>query len=315
MTTETTTPTAPTPIVVTADGNAVTDKTICIAVKRGKFGTRRKANKAEMTIDAEKALLGLSKNILDSDELKAVISLDLEVTKFLAERCLKSMFKGGVFLLPLALVEEVDEGMKAFAARRAVLVDAAVKAYPARIADTVARLGVLGNELEYPSAEKFAQAFYLEWQYVTFSTPSRLKAINPAIFEAERLKAQEKLAQVAEQCQQAMRAGLAKLVSTMVDRLKPSEDGKRKHFHKSLIDNFNEFLRTFEMRNITDDAELAGLVVKARAIVSGCDPELIRSDVASREVLAQRFAEIETALVPMVGQRAINFEDECEGAE
>jgi hypothetical protein len=302
--------------IVATDGTAITDKTICIAIKRGRFGTRRRANKSAMTIDADKSLLGLSKNILDSPELKAIQSLDVELTAYLSSRCLKSMFKGGVYLLPIALVEEVDARVKSFQSRRAVLVEAAVAAYPQRITETVERLGVVGDDSQYPSVERFAASFYLEYEYVTFSTPSRLKAINPAIFEAERMKAQARLAQVSEQCQAAMRAGLAKLVDTMIDRLKPHEDGKTRRFHKSIVENFNDFLQTFEMRNVTDDAELAGLVVKARAVLAGCDPELVRSDIASRTALTQRFEEIQEALIPMVSQRAISFDDEdMEGAE
>lgn len=65
------------------DGTAITDKTICLAINRGRFGARRKASTAAMSIESDKTLLSLSKNIIDSPEMSAVRSIDGEITKFI----------------------------------------------------------------------------------------------------------------------------------------------------------------------------------------------------------------------------------------
>lgn len=309
MTTETpTTPTEPTPI----DAAHLTARTICLALRRGKFGNRRKANTGAITVESDKTLLSLSKQLLDSPELQAIGKLDSEVQGHLTDLCLPSMFRGGIWLLPLGLVEEVDAFLRDKQAAREALVNAAVTAYGQRMQETAARLDVLYDPRDYPSVERFQQCFYFEWQYITFDTPARLKAINPELFAIEREKAALKLQQVAEECQNAMRAGMASLVGKMVERLTPDADGKPKRFHKSLVGNFQEFLRTFEMRNITDDSELTRLVTQARHLLQGVDPDTLRSDEAIRNAVQTGFEQIQASLAPMVQTvtRAIDLDDE-----
>lgn len=298
-----------------AKGELVTAKTICVHVVKGKFGNKRRASTADVTVDADKRLLSLTKTMLDSPELVAIQRLDYEVRDWLASLCLKSMFKGGVSLLPIGLVQEVHEGLQKFAERRALLVDAAVEAYPQRVTETSTRLGVLHNPLDYPDAHQFRAAFKFEWQFITFDTPTRLKAINVAIFQAEQEKAQAKLRVVAEQCEQAMRAGMLDLVDKMVERLSPDTDGKPKRFHASLVENMNDWLRTFEMRNITDDAQLDQIVKRARMVLDGVDAKVLRENDAMRDAIAGQFQQIKDAMAAMVverGTRAISFEDETE---
>lgn len=305
-----------TPVPVVDDGvkgQLVTAKTICLVVKKSKFGNSRRASTEAVTVEADKKLLSLTKCILDSPELVAIQRLDYEVRDWLKTLCLKSMFKGGVYLLPIGLVNEVDAKLHEFAGRRAQLVEAAVAAYPQRMQETSERLGVLENSGDYPSAAMFQAKFGFEWSYVTFDTPTRLKAINAAIFAAEQEKAQAKLTAVAAECESAMRAGLLDLIDKMVERLQPGEDGKPKKFHASLVENMNEFLRTFELRNVTDDAKMAQVVAKARAVLNGVDPKTLRKDEALRNAVAGQFEALKGVVEQMVierGTREISFEDE-----
>jgi hypothetical protein len=295
----------------TVNAENVTTKTICVAVKRGKFGNRRKASTAAVTVQSDKALLSLSKRLLESPELKAVAALDNEVSAYLSTMCLRSLFKGGVYLLPIGLVEEVDAALQLFEARRLELVNACVGTYLERVAETQKRLDVLSNDRDYPTVDQFRATFYMEHSYITFDTPARLKAINPAIFAAERAKAEAKLAAVADDCRHAMRAGMQELIDRMVERLTPGDDGKPKKFHKTMVENFNEFLRTFELRNITDDAELAAVADKARGLLAGVNPDVLRSDDLVRRNVHEGFAAIGQQLTTMTrSSRQIDFDDE-----
>jgi hypothetical protein len=108
-----------------------------------------------------------------------------------------------------------------------------------------------------------------------------------------------------------MREGLQQLVASMVEKLTPGEDGKKRRFHSSLIENFNDFLSTFELRNVTDDAELAAVVAQARAILGGVNAEDVRKNEAIRANLQAGFGKIAERLTPMVGvTRQIDFDDE-----
>ena len=295
----------------------VTAKTICLALKRGRFGNVKKASLAQVEVDADKTLLRLSKQLLDSPELKAIQKLDSEVQGYLRTVAFSSMFKGGVYLIPLAIVEQVEAALKNFAERRQVLVNAAVDAYPQRTQETSERLGVVHQPGDYPSAKRFEATFTFEWQYVTFDTPTRLKAISAALFEQEREKAAAKLSVVADECRDAMRAGLASMVDRLVERLTPDADGKPKKFTKTAVTNIHEFLASFELRNVTDDAELASVVEQARKVMAGVDVDMLRAkngdnDSVRAAMLAQ-LTGVANMLQPMVvdrGARDISFDDE-----
>src|SRR6476646_614492 len=102
----------------TTEARLVTAKTICLALRRGRFGNVKKASLASVEVDADKTLLRLSKQLLDSPELKAIQKLDSEVQGYLRGVAFSSLFKGGVYLIPLALVEQVEAKLQEFATRR-----------------------------------------------------------------------------------------------------------------------------------------------------------------------------------------------------
>lgn len=295
------------------DTNMVAAKTICLALTRGRFGNKRRASMSNVTVDADKSLLSLSKILLDSPELQDIQKLDSSVQSYLRTVAFKSMFKGGVYLIPVSMVQTIIEALEAFAVRREALVDVAVSMYPTRIAETKARLAIVGSFADYPSTEKFRSTFTFEWRLVTFDTPTRLKAISAELFKVEQEKAAVKMAAVADECRDAMRAGLATMIDRLVERLTPDADGKKKTFTQTAVTNINEFLDTFELRNVTDDAELASVVAKARAVMSGVDVKTLRTDDQIRAGVLSKFTDLASSLQPMTierGSRAIEFDDE-----
>lgn len=299
--------------VLTSEASSVVKNTICIVVRKGRFGTKRKASTADVAVVSDKRLLALSKTIIESPELKKVQQIDGEMSSYLKKLCLKSMFKGGVYLIPIGLVEEVNSQLEVFEEKRKELVEAAVKTYDQRVVETSARLETLNDPQDYPTPARFKQRFYLEWQFVTWETPTRLKEIRPALFEVERQKAAAKLSAVADDCRNAMRLGLKDLVEHVVERLAPDKDGKKKRFSKRTVQNFNEFFRTFELKNVTDDVELANVVVKAKAAMAGVDVGMLKSDEALRAAFQTQFTRLKEELAPMTvdrGTRDIELDDD-----
>jgi hypothetical protein len=298
---------------LSAEASKVTQNTICIVVKKGRFGVRRKVNTSQISVQADKSLLALSKCILESPELKKVQQADSAISTYLKSVCLKSMFRGGIYLLPIGLVEEVNDALQTFVGEREALVDTATQTYDQRCTETSTRLNVLHTATDYPSPERFRQKFYFEWQFVTWETPTQLRRIRPALFEAEREKAAAKLSAVADECRIAMRAGMKSLVDHLADRLTPGADGKPKRFSKRTVENFNDFFRTFELKNVTDDEELAAVVTKAKSVLAGVNVDTLRKDEAIRAALQQQFEQLQTQMVPMTvepGTREIDLDDD-----
>jgi hypothetical protein len=312
--TDTTNETAPTA------GQLVAAKTICLVLKIGQFGNTKQAPLAGAVLSADdptqepdKKLLRLSKTLIVSPELVAIQKHDSALAAAIRRLAFSSLFKGGVYMIPIAMVPDIEVMLQEAQTRRQALVDAAVAAYPLRVQETTERLGSAANDRDYPSTERFRAAFYLEYSYVTFDTPTRLKAISAALFQAEVEKQRARLESVAGECQQAMRAGLAQLVDHLAERLTPGEDGKPKRLAHTTIGHLNDFLTMFELRNVTDDAELGDIVVKARAVMQGVDHKTLKSDTLIAQKVAQELADLKAALDPLItekGNRHISFEDE-----
>lgn len=165
------------------------------------------------------------------------------------------------------------------------------------------RLRGLFDALDYVPAEAVRQEFGFSWQYLSFDVPATLQAIDQEIFRREREKAARQWDDAAAQIQTLLRANMLDLVASMVERLSPTHDGQRKIFKNTLCSNLTEFLKNFDARNVTDDAELARVVAQARDILSGIDPQLLRDSDNVRATVQSGFAQVQQELGAMVVNR------------
>jgi len=129
-------------------------------------------------------------------------------------------FEIGIHLLPLAALEQVEQRLRQFAVDRAELVKAFLAVYPSLCVDAAKRLRALYNPTDYPSGEDVAREFEFSWQYVSFGVPDQLKGISQEVWEQEREKAAQRMAEASSEIQQVLRETMAKLIQHMADRLK-----------------------------------------------------------------------------------------------
>lgn len=262
--------------------------------------------------DADKAALHLSKELFDCPEYRAICHLDQEVRGWLLHKALPSILRGGVYLIPLALIETAKTFLDGKELQRAALIEAFLGAYPHAVKKAKDTLGDLYHEQDYPDVDTMRKAFAFERQYLAFETPTSLKKIKEELFQQEAAKAATRWVEAEKEIQQLLRAEMSELVEHMVDRLatqegKDGEAGKPKVFRKTLTVGIQEFLDGFDARNVSDDAALAELVSKARVLLSGVGVESLRKSDALRETVHKGFAEMKTALDGMVTQKAMRF--------
>ena len=292
--------------------NDLLKKAVCLSVSFSRLGNRKKVPSGAVAVNADKAMLHVSKTLIDSPELQAIGRRDAELRRFLFSRCLPSLFKTGIYLLPVGLIDEVDAKITEFLAERKALVETFIEAYPKRVKLAAERLNVLYDATNYPDQEQVRAEFGVGVQYVNFGVPGQLKNVSRAIFNREKEKAEKLWKQATEEVQQVLRAAMADLVDHMVERLSPDANGRRRIFRNSLFDNTTDFLDTFDARNIADDAELKTLVGRAKDLLKGVDPEILRDDEAARSRIQAGMAEIKETLDKLVVERPgrmISFED------
>jgi hypothetical protein len=217
-------PPTPPPVVPIHDpGLDLARKTVCIKVRLSTMGNTRKVSTSQIEADADKDLLRVSKHLLDSAELKAISRFDGEVRRFLYNICLP--FEVGIHLLPVAAIEVVEEKLRHFDTQRQELVKAFLATYPALCHDAAKRLRGLYNPADYPPPSDVEREFGFAWQYVSFGVPDQLKGISQEVWQQEREKAAQRMAEASSEIQQVLRETMAKLVQHMAERLKVGEDG------------------------------------------------------------------------------------------
>lgn len=178
-------------------------------------------------------------------------------------------------------------------------------------------LGPLFNLADYPTQEKAAACFGIEWNWLSLNVPENLPAELRA---AQQEKLERQFSEAAEQVQLALREGMSELIKHATEKLTPGEDGKKKIFRDTLIGNISEFIETFSARNIMGDVELAGLVDKARTVLTGITgkpgqktADVLRTNDEQRETTRQQFVSITNELDKMIEtqqSRAFNFEQD-----
>lgn len=279
------------------------ERAVCLSVAIHGLGNRKKVSSAEVRVDTDKEWLHVSKDLLEADSFEAIKTLDAKLKAFLAKRCLPSMFRNGIYLLPVGLIEDVDARLQRYRAERESLVEAFLAEYPRLVDAARDRLKALFDQSDYPSVSRVRGAFSVETQYLTLTTPGKLKGISQALWEREKAKAEAMWVEASVEIKNVLREAMAGLVDHMVGKLTSNPDGKRQVFRDTLIGNMSEFLDTFAQRNITDDGELTALVDKARMLLNGSDANILRSDDYLREKVQAGFSEIKTELDGMLVDR------------
>ena len=281
---------------------------VMLVVRMGRLGNRRKVPTSQVTVDADPDAIHVGKELLESPELKAVTTEDNAIRQWVYARSLPSYgtLRDGVYRLPLALVDHVDEELEAFRLRRQSLIDKFLERYPAMVNEAVARLRALYNPADYPHLAEVAARFTFDYRYLAFMTPQTLSA---RLLSRERAKAAAEVSSEVEEIKVALRTGFAELIAHAADRLVVRTDGKKVTFRDSLVTNMEEFFQYFNQRNLVDDQELANLVERARESMKGVTAQVLRTDDVTRasvkETLDRVRGEMDRSLMVRPARRLI----------
>ncbi|MBL0158853.1 MAG: hypothetical protein IPP47_17355 [Bryobacterales bacterium] len=288
-------------IDVQSVGQDLAQKTVCVKVRLGRLGNTRKVSNSQVEVDTDKSQIRVSKHLLDSRELRAIANFDGEVRRYLYDTCLP--FEAGIHLCPLALLEEMEGRLRQLGARRKGLIEEFLAVYPLLCQEAGKRLRSLYDPTDYPPVEYVEQQFTFNWQYISFGVPDQLREISTKIWQDEREKAAQVMAEAGQEIQQVLRSAMAELVKHMRDRLKDGPDGKPLKFKESTVSNLADFLGTFNFRNVTDDAELRSLVDKTRGLLLGVSADDLRTTAGVRAKVQQGMADLAAELDTLIVKR------------
>lgn len=276
----------------TFDTNRLKDA-IGFTMKVSNWGNRRKADMSQVTTDAEKTRMKLSKELIQAKEYDDIKSYFGELRQWIYLRTVPSFFREGFQLTSLKAVDEIEAKMRQSQGEVAELVEKLIAVYPVKIDEAKVALNSQFNPADYPPVEMLRKSFGVSWNYISFSTP---EALPPELRQAETEKLQKQMQDAGEQITDALRAGFQELISHAVERLTPGDDGKSKTFRNTILERIQEFIDCFSNRNLLGDRELEDLVNKAQEVLIGVSPDSLRKDAEVREKALKEFKQIGSSL-------------------
>lgn len=289
---------------------------VCLQLHVRMPGVRAKADKSKLDLGgADQDMISMSKKIVDSAEYRKVRHCVSEMRAFLRTQSLPApTLRGGFHMIPLPLIEKVEEKLDGLRNDFFAYVDAFIAAYEnGLIDDARKRLGDLFDEDDYPTAAKLRGGFDVQTVYISLDVPGRLRTVSQALFEKERERASKRWKALEEEATAVLRAEMKSLVDKMVEQLGTTENGRKKSFRQSNVDKLTTFMENMEFRNVNDDAELAKLVNSATRLLNGVDVDSVKKDDTYRNAVRDSFNLVKTQLDTLVidkPTRAVTFDEE-----
>jgi hypothetical protein len=156
------------------------------------------------------------------------------------------------------------------------------------------RLGRLYDPCDYPDSLK--NLFDVSWDFPATEPPEYLLRLRPELFEQERARVAARFEEAVTLAEQTFAAELAALVSHLGERLAGTADGKPKVFRDSAVANLREFFDRFAQLNVRSNAQLDELVERARRVVAGVEPEVLRESTNLRQQVHGGLAAVRESL-------------------
>jgi hypothetical protein len=305
----------------------ITDHTTCLVLSFSSITVQRKVSSGEIKekgnplesdaeasveVDADKELVRVSKKLIESPEFEAIGSARRKLTKELRKLSVPSLFKEGIYRVKFRAVQKITEMLKEFIVKDQERVDAFLRVYRQRCDETLVKLKGLANVTDYPSLARVQAAFGVEYHWLTFATDEKLRAeVSEEFFQEVKAEYETKLQQATNAQVLIMRQELQGMVDHLVEVLKPNEDGSKKRFHASTVNNIKEFLDNFSLRDVTNDSQLDVVVNAAKNLLNGVDPKDLRNNEGLADGTRQSFELVKKCLdglVMQAGTRKITFD-------
>jgi len=280
------------------------------------LGVTRKIDKGRVDTTADKTLVSVNKKLFQSDTFKRITRIQSKARSYLLSRAVETGLRGAVYALPTAFVSEVEDQLTDYVSQMKGEVATLCGEWPTLIEVTAReQLGDLYSENDYPSVAEVAQAFGIEWSYISTDVPGELADISSGVFQRERDKLQKEFAKATEYTRAIMRRTCLEFVTQFKSQLQPNGSNgstRKRPIHSSTLTKLTDFMETFNARNLSGDVELSGAVSNMRTLLRGVSVKDLRDSESFKasinDQIASTVANIET-LVEECPVRQIIFDD------
>lgn len=270
---------------------------VLFSLRFHRLGVSRKVNNDDVGVQED--MLHVSKTILESPSLDAIASFDRATRAELISLAVPGTASLGALILPTDHLGRAYDYLAQRSSERIFLMDAFLVDYDRARSDAAVRLGILFNPDDYPSRAKVAEQFRMSWNAYELGVPGALAEINPQLYEQERQRYCQEWEQVISDATMALTDEFHRLLSHMIERLEPDENGRPKIFRESTVENFRDFLEKFQPRNISNSEELASVARECQELLNtlgGRASTLLRRSAPIRELVAEGMTRVRDSL-------------------
>jgi len=271
-----------------------------VRVSMSWLGTRKtltpeQRSQAADTFGAEDRYISAAKRLLDTSHpaFKAVTGVKNRAVGYWKSMSLPYP-EGGVRLIRQDRIDEFDARMRDFQGELQEAVRTLDLHYAELKSAARQRLGTLYNAGDYP--DSLEGLFSIQHDFPAVEPPDYLRQLNPALYEQECHRVQERFSEAVRLAEDAFVGELAKLVSHLTERLSGTSDGKPKIFRDSAVENLTEFFDRFRQLNVRSNEQLDQLVVDAQNVLQGVRPHQLRDNQWLRQHVATELSAVQSVL-------------------
>lgn len=292
------------------------ERAIFFRLRIGTPSTKRAIRQkgAVIKVETDTRMLHIYKELFQASELQAIHREDRKIKTYLKWNTIPIPdLRIGTYAATFETIEAVDRKIAEYESyRQNNLVPALIDAYDRILGESRVQLKDLYDPADYPTRDELRPAFKVDLEYRDFGrVPTQLPW---SIRQRELEKGSDKINTLADSMKKILRVQMAELVIQLTKSLAPDEKtGKKKRIYDSTLDRFEEFLDSFQRRKIASDDELSEMVDRAKALLSGVDPEILRKSDNLRETIAAGFTEVKNRLEQMIVEapdREIRLDDD-----
>jgi hypothetical protein len=152
---------------------------------------------------------------------------------------------------------------------------------------------------DFPSAPQ--DLFDVAWDYPNFAAPPLNAAwLSQSVYDLEGLRIRTKFYTAVSLAESGFREEFAGLVAHLCERITDSDqEGTSKVFRDTAVVKLVEFIARYIRFDLRTDDRLDELIILAQDAMQGVTPQGLRSNKASRRLLAARLSWIKVSLDDM----------------
>lgn len=275
--------------------NSLADRAVYLVLDWSFLGTWKHVVTPESSTE-----LKTTKRTIKSDSIGAMRRLNYHVRSALRHYALNSLFRPGVYVIPLESVQHIDDVLQLAVTDMEAIREQIVSEWPEIIQDGRDRLGDLFDASDYGSGESAAKEFEMSYRYAPIAeTPTILKHVAADTYKADLERTRKETEKELQTFRDSLRITLLEIVENMRKTLtKP--DGEKRVFGARFFKRLNEFLETFDGKNLSDDAALQDVVQQLQLVSNGTDVATLKTSADMQQSLDTSLSQITESMASML---------------